>query len=91
MAAKGLDEMRIAYPKLQELEIIGFAFKPVMDDTFIYTPFPFVRSFSSAVISGRTGEKDYFPQLKNMFTDLRVFKFDYFHAPQEARQVSNPY
>jgi hypothetical protein len=85
---KRLNDIRLAYPKLQDLTISYFRLDPIQDNTFTYTPFPFVRSFH---LLNCDDTEDCYPQLKNMFTDLKQFSFLRINVPQHVKWAPNPY
>lgn len=97
MTARVLNDMRIAYPKLQDLTLSYFYLEPIDDeDTFVFTPFPFVRSFHMLNCNDKL---DSYPQMKRMFTDLRRFSFlrtdlndkaKWAHAPYRELVTKNP-
>ncbi|KAL0579775.1 hypothetical protein ABG067_008620, partial [Albugo candida] len=86
MSAKRLDAIRVAYPKLEALKLAFFRFEPV-DDTFVYTPFPYVRTLEIFLSYDRGNYFDH--QIKKMFTDLKHFSHEFGSCPPEVDSDPN--
>lgn len=89
ISARTLNDMRIAYPKLQDLTLSYFFLESIDEEEMSeFTPFPLVRSFHLLNCDDLLDSNS---QIKRMFTDLKRYSFLRTNLSEEAKWARAPY